>query len=738
MKNLLHTLQRNKIIVPLIIISMIIMAGLLYYIPYLTERNSIQIAQNNAEKLVTQIKTIRGYYTSEIVSKVKKITPDVKFNYDHRDKTDTIPLPATFVHNVGELFDTVDGVKFKLYSNYPFPNRKDRVLDEYQKDALEYVENNPSSSYVKKDTLDGKPVLRVAVADYLSAQGCVTCHNTRADTPKDDWKLGDIRGVFEVVTPLSKEFQANETLKNSILIYIIINFLVLIAYYLYISYRRESELVNENSDLLDEVDQKENELKKSLKTIDKYIITSNTDNKGIITSVSEAFCDISGYTKEELIGKPHSVVRHPDMDPDVYKELWLTITAGKIWQGDIKNLSKEGTSYWVKATISPSFDDDGNISGYMAIRQDISDSKKIQELNLTLEHKVEERTQELQEQKDELVSTLDNLQKTQKQLVESEKMAALGQLVAGVAHEVNTPLGAIKSSGYNIKESIGKTLDAMPKLFKTLTKEQEDIFFALLEKSTNEHKVLTTREERRLKKELQAELEELGFDSARELAGKFTKLQIFDNVSQYKDLIDSEHRDFVLNTAYLISDLISNTNNINIAVERANKIIFALKKFSRYDNSETMKKTDLQESIETVLTIYQNKIKQGTELIRDYDPALEEIDGYSEELAQVWTNLIHNALQAMDDKGTLTVMIKKEQDCQIVSIGDSGTGIPLDIQDKIFDPFFTTKPAGEGSGLGLDIIKKIVEKHNGQIYFESTIDVGTTFFVKLPINSESV
>jgi signal transduction histidine kinase len=124
----------------------------------------------------------------------------------------------------------------------------------------------------------------------------------------------------------------------------------------------------------------------------------------------------------------------------------------------------------------------------------------------------------------------------------------------------------------------------------------------------------------------------------------------------------------------------------------------------------------------------------GTELVRDYDDNLESMLCFPDELNQVWTNLIHNALQAMKDcSKILTVSIKKDGDYQIVSIGDSGSGIPEDIKDKIFHPFFTTKAAGEGSGLGLDIIKKIVEKHGGQISFDTQMDVGTTFHVRLPI-----
>jgi signal transduction histidine kinase len=133
-----------------------------------------------------------------------------------------------------------------------------------------------------------------------------------------------------------------------------------------------------------------------------------------------------------------------------------------------------------------------------------------------------------------------------------------------------------------------------------------------------------------------------------------------------------------------------------------------------------------------VLTLYQNKLKVGIEL----ETSIADLEAvcYPDELNQVWTNLLHNALQAMDNEGKLTIKLLKEGDNAIFSVTDSGKGIPTEIRGKIFQPFFTTKARGEGSGMGLDIVKKIVEqKHGGRIWFDSEIGVGTTFYVSLPM-----
>ena len=164
--------------------------------------------------------------------------------------------------------------------------------------------------------------------------------------------------------------------------------------------------------------------------------------------------------------------------------------------------------------------------------------------------------------------------------------------------------------------------------------------------------------------------------------------------------------------------------------------MFALKTYARYEQSGEKTAASLTEGIETILTLYQNQLKQGVEVIKNY-AEIPPVMCYPDELNQVWTNLIHNALQAMDYRGTLKIELTEQSGQAKISVTDSGKGIPEEIKGKIFDPFFTTKPAGEGSGLGLDIVKKIVQKHQGKIEVES-IPGQTIFHVFLPMSGAGV
>jgi diguanylate cyclase (GGDEF)-like protein/PAS domain S-box-containing protein len=149
------------------------------------------------------------------------------------------------------------------------------------------------------------------------------------------------------------------------------------------SYATEKELEFYTQHLKELVDKKTFENKTYLEIIDTYLIASKTDLKGNITEVSKAFCNISEYTEEELLGKPHNIVRHPDTKKEVFEELWKTIKSGQAWEGEIKNLKKNGGYYWVKARISPMHDSEGNVSGYASIRVDTTDKKAVEVLSVT-------------------------------------------------------------------------------------------------------------------------------------------------------------------------------------------------------------------------------------------------------------------------------------------------------------------------------------------------------------------
>lgn len=215
------------------------------------------------------------------------------------------------------------------------------------------------------------------------------------------------------------------------------------------------------------------------------------------------------------------------------------------------------------------------------------------------------------------------------------------------------------------------------------------------------------------------------------IADTLADLAVFDNVEQFLHLFKEPDGESILQTAYKLASVKASTQIINTAIERASRVVFALKTYARYDHSGAMIQTQVTNGIETVLTLYHNQLKQGVEVIRNYGE-IPEILCNPDELNQVWTNLIHNAIQAMENRGTLTIDVTQETDLLKIGITDSGKGIPSEVMPKIFEPFFTTKPPGEGNGIGLNIVKKIVEKHQGKITVESQPG-NTKFTVYLPI-----
>ena len=271
----------------------------------------------------------------------------------------------------------------------------------------------------------------------------------------------------------------------------------------------------------------------------------------------------------------------------------------------------------------------------------------------------------------------------------------------------------------------------MLSVWQNLSPERQSYFRRLLQNHRQKDISLSTREQRQIKRALVNQLESHTIENATAVAKLLLGIGINGDLEPWLPLLKDSQSETILKMAYQFANVQTSTQTIATASERAAKIVFALKTYARYDSTGERVPVQITDGIETVLTLYHNWLKRGVKVIRNYPESLPAVRCYPDELNQVWTNLIHNAIQAMDARGTLTINVDRQEGMVSVSITDSGKGIPLEIQSKIFEPFFTTKSSGEGSGLGLDIAKKIIEKHQGEIRFES-VPGKTSFTVCLP------
>ncbi len=358
---------------------------------------------------------------------------------------------------------------------------------------------------------------------------------------------------------------------------------------------------------------------------------------------------------------------------------------------------------------------------------------QLRELNESLESLVSERTMRLSQSNEELSKTILDLKQAQAKLILSEKMASLGQLIAGIAHEINNPIAAILASSRNLRnilfsDTTSPIFSEWMNLFSNIDSVNRSI--ELTKIALNKKSTLTGRDrmDRRKAIELWLTGNNQNTDFADDLVDSGIEIE---DILSFESLILGTNIESFFNLLLKEISISKCLQIIDLAVERASKMTFALKNFSRYENNDEKIQFDLIENLETVITIYQSQFKKDVILHRTYDE-IPPIFGYPEELLHLWTNLIYNGLQAMEFRGELSIDIKKLKDFICVKITDSGKGIPDEIRERIFEPFFTTKPLGEGSGLGLDISRKITKRHGGDLYFESSPGK-TTFFVTLPL-----
>lgn len=350
-------------------------------------------------------------------------------------------------------------------------------------------------------------------------------------------------------------------------------------------------------------------------------------------------------------------------------------------------------------------------------------AEKVEALTSGLEQRVSERTRDL-------AQALDHTKTMQGQLILSEKMASLGQLVAGIAHELNTPLGAIGSAQRALDEVLGTRWPAQMEVLATLDPGHRVRLWAWLEGIAEASVVTDTVARRKLRKSLAAQLRTAGVWSPDEVADRLVEVGLVDWNPEDLALLSGEAGRPLVSALGDLAQVRLASAVVEMAVAKASRVIGALRIYSRHDTGRGTSAVSLARSFDTVLTLVHNRLKAGIVVDLQVPPDLVVVID-ADRLDQLWTNLINNALSAMGNRGRLGIEAFQEGPEIVVRVIDSGAGIPLEVQPRIFTPFFTTKKAGEGRGLGLSICQTIVQEAKGTLSFTS-VPGRTVFEARFP------
>ena len=651
----------------LLLVSCIAVAFMIWQASLSHRRLVESAAIHEAAHNLNLLGEFRALYASEVVAPA--LAHGMEVSHDGVSRKGAIPLPASLTILLGErLADTQHGGGLRLYSDFPFPWRSDGgPRDAFETDALSRLRQNPGQPFYRFEETDGRKVLRYATADVMR-RACVSCHNTHPDSPKKNWKVGDVRGVLEVTLPMdSAVAQANSELRGTFLLVSSAGFFGLLGIAVVIrrlrgdaaelqqrvrqraaaealleAKRRELYVANQElKQLTDALREQSHRTQAILDTAAEGIIT--IDQQGIIESFNPAAERIFGYAAGDVIGRnikmlmpaPHSG-RH-----DTYLANYLATGNSQVLgiEREILGLRKDGTTFPIEVSISEL--EIGQRRIFTGIVRDMTRRKQLEN-----------------------------------QLSHAQKMESVGQLAAGVAHEINTPIQYVGDNTRFLHDAFDD-LSQLLSLYEQLERACEQC------------------------EPTQAILQNIRSTvAAKDVA--FVREEIPKAIDQTLE-----------------------------GSERVARIVRAMREFS-HPGSKEKQEVDLNRAIESTTIVTRNEWKYVADLVTDFDPDLPQVACLSDEFNQAILNLIVNAAHAISErversgeKGLITIATRAQNGWVEIRIADTGNGIPEKHRSRIFDPFFTTKPVGKGTGQGLAIVYAVVvEKHGGTIDFVSELGTG--------------
>ncbi len=437
-----------------------------------------------------------------------------------------------------------------------------------------------------------------------------------------------------------------------------------------------------------------------------------TNEEGKIIYVNPGTEKMFGYTSEELMGEELEILTTELYKERIQNEIFKAAVSGRVWNGELLNRRKDGKLFYVSTSVSKMVNKDGNFIALVWFQRDITQTKRYQEEMIKIEQEkaetlrilheneaainrslnkakrelqeknleLEKRTFELEGEKKRLKEAYEKLNQIQAQLIQSEKLASLGQLSAGVAHELNNPISFVHSN------------------LGTLGEYVKDIQ-NLLGKYAELEKMLSTNE---------------------------GHSQQLDRILELKGEIG---------LSFILEDFDKIINESKEGIQRVKTIVKDLKDFSYRDKGE-VQLADINQGIESALNIVWNELKYKAEVIKEYGP-IPKIECFPQQLNQVFMNILMNAAQAIETKGEIKIKTWKVGDEVVVEISDTGMGIPEENLEHIFEPFFTSKEVGKGTGLGLSVVYGIIQNHKGRIEVQSQVNKGSVFRIILPIRNTS-